>query len=306
MKYTIITLLVFLSFTSCDTKTTKETNNNDTNETIPEKEIENRDLSAAFKDYWFNGTAEVSSYTLNQARYGAMREGTAVLIFVTEDFDKKDQVKAYQKSNNTRPVLKLNAIRDFKTGIYPYHIMSSTFLPLDKKENAVKIATSIQEWCGHTYMQLNHRDDIYQVSLFSYFQNEGNKEFEIDNVITENQLAAQLRLDPIEMPTGDLKIIPSTEYLRLKHVTTKAYKATAKLNEMEDGYVYSVKFTELNRTIAFKTEKTFPYRILSWMDRYEDGGAPMVTTGTLNKTIKTAYWNQNTNKDTIMRDSLGL
>lgn len=306
MKYIIISLLLTCSLIACDTKINEKTINKDSTVKKPKKDIENRNLSTAFKEYWFNGTAEISSYTLNQARYGEIREGNAVLIFVTEDFDKKDQVKADQQNNNNIPVLKLNATKNFITGIYPYHIMSSTFLPLDKKEHAIKIATSIQEWCGHTYMQLNHRDDKYKVTLFSYFQSEGNNEFEIESVITENQLAAQLRFGPSEMPTGQIKIIPSTEYLRLKHVPTKAYEAVAKLNELEDGYVYSVKFKELNRTIAFKTEKEFPFRILSWMDRYEDGGAPTVSTGTLNKTINTAYWNQNTNKDTIMRDSLGL
>ncbi|MFT7283822.1 MAG: hypothetical protein ACI90Q_000596, partial [Nonlabens sp.] len=55
-----------------------------------------------------------------------------------------------------------------------------------------------------------------------------------------------------------------------------------------------------------KTEKTFPYRILSWMDRYKDGAAPMVSTGTLKKSINTAYWTKNGNKDAILRDSLGL
>jgi hypothetical protein len=184
--------------------------------------------------------------------------------------------------------------------------MSSTFLPLDKKVNAIKIATSIQEWCGHTYMQFNQDGDAYEVSLYSYFQSEGNEKFKVDHVMTENQIAVQLRLDPKAMPIGELKIIPSAEYLRLKHVQTKAYDAIAKLSEVPDGYLYSVTFTELERTIAFKTEKIFPYRILSWMDRYKDGAAPMVSTGTLKKSINTAYWKQNRNDDAVMRDSLRL
>jgi hypothetical protein len=305
MKYVWLFALI-LVLQSCDTKVSIEKDG----ETIvgdgSMAKLENRQLSQEFKDYWFNGTAEISSYELSQARYGEMREGTAVMIFVTEPFDKKDQIKADQSKPSNRPVLKLNATRNFNTGIYPYSIMSSTFLPLDKKDNAIKIATSIQEWCGHTYMQLNQDGDQYDVMLHSYFQSEGNNEFEVDNVITENQLAAQLRLDPKEMPIGEFQMIPSTEYLRLKHMETKPYDAVAKLSEITDGYLYSVKFTELGRTIDFKTEKEFPYRILSWMDRYKDGAAPMVSTGTLKKTITTPYWRQNSNKDAVMRDSLGL
>jgi hypothetical protein len=305
MKYLWLFTLI-LVFLSCDTKVSVKKDGKTIIGEDPMAKLEDRHLSQEFKDYWYKGTAEISSYELSQARYGEMRKGTAVMIFVTEPFDKKDQIKADQSKQTNRPVLKLNATRDFNTGIYPYSIMSSTFLPLDKKNNAIKIATSIQEWCGHTYMQINQDGDQYEVMLHSYFQSEGNREFEVDNVITENQIAAQLRLDPKEMPVGEMQMIPSTEYLRLKHIETKPYDAVAKLSEITDGYLYSVKFTELGRTIDFKTEKEFPYRILSWMDRYKDGAAPMVSSGTLKKTIIAPYWRQNTNKDAVMRDSLGL
>jgi hypothetical protein len=43
--------------------------------------------------YWFQGKAEISSFDLEQYRYGEMRAGEAVLIFVTEDFSRKKQVK---------------------------------------------------------------------------------------------------------------------------------------------------------------------------------------------------------------------
>ena len=305
MKYFWISILSLI-VVSCNNTTNLE---KDGESILGENSLENlekRHLTQKFKDYWYNGTAEISSYDISVARYGEMREGTGVMIFVTEPFDNKDQIKANQPKEDNRPVLKLNATRDFNTGIYPYKIMSSTFLPLDKKDNAIKIATSVQEWCGHTYMQLNQSEDSYDVTLHSYFQSEGNRNFEIDNVLTENQIAAQLRLGPNEMPTGELKVVPSTEYLRLKHVEAKPYDAVAKLSEIPDGYLYSVKFTDLGRTIAFKTEKEFPFKILSWMDRYKDGAAPMVSTGTLKKTINTAYWRKNSNEDSVLRDSLAL
>jgi hypothetical protein len=305
MRYfwiSIISLLVV----SCNNAITIEKDGETILGENPMEKLEDRVLSEDFKNYWYNGTAEVSSYDINVARYGEMRKGTGIMIFVTEPFDKKDQVKADQNNMSNRPVLKLNATRDFNTGIYPYSIMSSTFLPLDKKDNAIKIATSIQEWCGHTYMQFNQDNDAYDITHYSYFQSEGNKVFEVKNVLTENQIPAQLRLDPKEMPVGNIQIIPSTEYLRLKHVETKAYDAVAKLSGIPDGYLYSIKFTNLGRTIAFKTEKNFPYRILSWMDRYKDGTTPMVSTGTLKETIQTAYWEKNSNADSVLRDSLKL
>ena len=77
--------------------------------TIVENTSPAKTLSEEFKKYWYAGEAEISSYQLEQARYGEIRKGTAVLIYVTEDFLPKKQVKAdYQNTNNV-PVLKLNA-----------------------------------------------------------------------------------------------------------------------------------------------------------------------------------------------------
>ncbi|MGB3590535.1 MAG: septum formation inhibitor Maf [Nonlabens sp.] len=302
MKWYPIVLCAIALLTAC-----KESNSNSKSATSQVMvEPERRNLSQEFKDYWYEATAEINSYTLSQSRYGELREGNAVLVFVTEPFDAQDQIKADQPGEDQIPVLKLNATKDFITGIYPYHIMSSTYLPLDTKSNAIKIASSIQEWCGQSYMQMNSNGKNYDVQLRSYFQSEGNVDFQVHNVMTENQLAIQLRIDPRKMPLDSINIIPSMEYLRLKHKETRSYKAFAKLNEIPDGLLYSVKFPELGRTIAYKVEKQFPYKILSWMDRYNDGGTPMVSTAQLKQSIKTAYWNQNKTVHEALRDTLQL
>ena len=46
----------------------------------------NHSLNPKFGDYWYQGKAELASYDLNQSRYGEIRNGHAVLIFLTEDF----------------------------------------------------------------------------------------------------------------------------------------------------------------------------------------------------------------------------
>src|SRR5690606_11722530 len=89
---------------------------------VPKFDVEKRDLIENFKSYWFDGQAEITSYTLEQERYGEIREGTAVLIYVTEDFLPGAQVKADQPSETNIPVLKLNKTKNFITGIYPYSI----------------------------------------------------------------------------------------------------------------------------------------------------------------------------------------
>ena len=51
-----------------------------------------------FKDYWYAGKAEITSYKLEQARYSELRDGKAVLVYVTEPFLPKAQVKSDQKN----------------------------------------------------------------------------------------------------------------------------------------------------------------------------------------------------------------
>ena len=48
----------------------------------------------AFRAYWFGGKAELNTYRLEQAHYGATFPGEAVLVFVTEDFRVDKQVKS--------------------------------------------------------------------------------------------------------------------------------------------------------------------------------------------------------------------
>ncbi|EDP70507.1 hypothetical protein FBALC1_07108 [Flavobacteriales bacterium ALC-1] len=262
-------------------------------------------LSKEFNDYWYNGEAEITSYKLEQARYGEMRDGNAVLVFVTEDFLPEVQVKADNYSKKNTPVLKLNATKNFNTGIYPYSIMQSTFYPVANNQHATKISASVQEWCGHVYTQLNNRKD-FEVQSHSYFQNEADQNFNVDKTWTENELWTKLRIDPKSLPVGDVEIIPSLEYTRLSHKTIKAYKAVAIL---ENG-IYTLSYPELNRTLRINYNTNFPYDILGWEETSVSGfgaSAKTLTTKALKlESIKSAYWSKNHNADEVMRKTLLL
>ncbi len=284
--------------------TEKTSTENATSITKPTKE-----LSEEFKKYWYAGNAEITSYKLEQARYGEMREGKAVLIYVTEDFLAKEQVKAdYQNSDNI-PVLKLNATKKFNTGIYPYSIMQSTFYPVADNQHAVKISSSMQEWCGHVYAQLNNRKK-YELTSHSYFQGEADQSFELNKDILENELWTKIRIDPNQLPQGDLKIIPSLEYCRLKHKEIKAYDAKATLQKDANYNTYTIEYPKLNRNISITFTASFPYEIESWTETFKSGfgsnAKELVTKATKLKSIKSPYWGKNSNKDEVLRKELGL
>ena len=261
-------------------------------------------LSQDFKNYWFDGTAEISSYTLNQYRYGAPREGSAVLIYVTEDFLKDSQVKANVKSEASQMVLKLNRTKNFLTGIYPYTIMTSVFSRLGQSRPFVKTTTSIQEWCGQAYLQLNRRKGL-DIKSHSYFEGEADQELHLKEALSEEELWVWIRTQPELLPLGTFELLPSFELLRLKHQPIKLYSATTSLEQNQANNVYQITYPELNRKVSISYENTSPYKILGWEEQ-DLKNPEQVTRAKINKTVKLPYWKLNRLGDEHFRDSLGL
>jgi hypothetical protein len=135
------------------------------------------ELSNAFWSHWGDGRAEMNGYRLMQPRYGAARQGTAILIYVTEDFSDSLRVKAdpgKHPASDVYPVLKLNAVRDFQTGIYDYNVMTSVFARVAPEWPLAKVSFSSQEWCGHVYHQLLPRGGSVAGLSHSYFDGEAD------------------------------------------------------------------------------------------------------------------------------------
>src|SRR5262245_38411317 len=102
-----------------------------------------------FWAYWGDGQAELDGYSLTQRGYGQLHEGAAVFSDVTVDFSDSLRVKTdprkHQKSD-VYPVLKLNFVRDFQTGICDYNVLTSTFLKTESGFAPAKVSFSAQEW----------------------------------------------------------------------------------------------------------------------------------------------------------------
>jgi hypothetical protein len=269
-----------------------------------------RPYEQELKAYWYDGQAEITSYTLNQARYGEMREGYAVLIFVTEDFSKDTYTKADTDAKNNVSVLKMNATRNFNTGIYPYSLMTSTFLPFDGAENVLKVSNSCQEWCGHTYLELRNRPKDFQIFNASYFQSESQQDIQLPKALLEDEIWSMIRLNPNELPLGKTKIIPSFMYLRFSHVEMKAYDADLSIQKLDDQWVYSLEFPELERFVKIRFNPNLPFNILGWEETYASGWGENKKTLTSSAkalvSVKSDYWKRNTNMDSVWRQQLML
>jgi len=307
--YGLAMALLFAGFTACDQSYSKELDADVTAEITKQKDTpKGRNLSQNFKDYWYAGTAEITSYRLVQERYGELREGTSVNIFVTEDFLPKEQVKANRSSAANIPVLKLNNTKKFNTGIYPYSIMNSTFSPVGYTGHALKVAHSMQEWCGQVYMQLNNRSN-FEIQIHSYFEGEADQELSLPKTWLESELWNLLRINPAELPTGDLSIIPSFEYMRMRHKEPAAQMAYAILKQGDSMSSYEIEYPSMQRQLTIYFNSSFPFEIEKWEETNaarNNNGPQLKTTATKMKRMRSAYWKQNSNKYVVLRDSLGL
>ena len=272
-----------------------------------------------FQDYWYNHGAELSRFSLRQMRYGEIHEGDAVLVFVTEKMNSDTQIKADHPGAQDIAILKLNAVRKFFTGIYPYSIMTSIFAPVDVQNYPLplKISSSTQEWCGHAYTQMNLNENEYRVRMHSYFEGEGDGDFDVQKVIPEDALWTLIRLDPGSLPRGEFSMIPGTVYARLAHRPVAAQKAVANLTPSDEKslegnplVIYEINFPDEERTLRIYFEKEFPHRIQQWHEIYKGligmGAKALTTRATRTHTIMEPYWKHHANKDRSRLEGLGL
>ncbi len=265
--------------------------------------------SDTFENYWYAGEAEVNTYKLEQERYGAMHEGRATRIFVTEPMSVKRQVKVDDpKAEKSRTVLKMNATRKFNTGVYPYSVMTSVFSPIDGAAMSLplKLTNSVQEWCGQTFLQMNReKKDAYRYQSYSYFGSEGDQQGRWSSAILEDGLWNQIRLEPGALPTGTIRLIPAGVYLRFQHIDLKLYEAEATVTVTKNGRkMYEVRYTDIPRVLRIEFDAEFPYVIRSWSEENPDSGR--VTRAELLVSDKRAYWSQNGADDRSERRALQL
>lgn len=277
------------------------------------EEIQKRPTAEKFNEYWFQGLAEISRFELEQARYNEIHKGSAVLIFVTEEFLSDKQVKSEQgRKPGAVSVLKLNFVKKFNTGIYPYSIMSSIFTPVERKSfpQTLKVTTSIQEWCGHTFTQVNFRGNKYHVFLRSYFMDEADQQYSIDPAQLEDDIWTLIRINPLLLATGDIELIPGSQFGLLKHINQEVRKATASLADNEDLYTYTIHYKDIPRILVVRFKKTFPYEIMEWeetsaLDKRADQSI-LTTRAVRTHVMLVDYWNKNSVKDLVYRKKLGL
>ncbi len=260
--------------------------------------------------YWYQGKAEISTFDVEQRRYGQMRRAQQVHIFVTEDFSARKQVKLDDPASagtDRLPVLKLNALRRFNTGIYDYSLMMSVFYPNSGElQRAVKATWSVQDWCGQVFSQANRQpDSTYRFRTFSYFESEGDTDEQLRTDWLEDELWSALRLQPARFERiENTYVLPSMFFFRFQHQPLRPYRATISVEKSsEKESTLSVRYADLPRQLRIRFETAWPHRILGWE---EIDGNEVTTRATLRRVLMSDYWNRNDNAFLSLRDSLAL
>lgn len=273
--------------------------------------------TAGFWDHWGDGRAELAGYTLVTPRYGQLRQGEAILITVTEELAADTLVKAETPQPRAFPVLKLNDVRDFQTGLYDYNLMTSVFVPLDGRTalgTPAKVAFSSQEWCGHVFDQVRVDGDRARHTWHSYFEGEGDGQKTVDlggQVLfgdAMNVLVRDLSGTLVEPGTSmEVAYWPRSQTSRFQHRAASLGRASlTRERETRTIQVPAGRF-EVRRTTlthgrlsgTWDVEVAPPHRLVAWS--WSDGER-----GELTGSERLPYWSLASEGDEALRARLGL
>lgn len=246
------------------------------------------EFGSAFWRLWGDGRGELAGYDLDTPRYGAIRHGTAVTIFVTETFSNSRRVKSDPGRHPARdefPAMKLNLVQDFPTGIYDYNLLTSAFValaPVNARPAGAptKVSFSAQEWCGHAYAQVLFDVRYARFTSHSYFDAEADttSALEVPNAAaSEDALLMWARgFSPPVIAPGDSAerpLLGSLRAVRLLHQPLAVHRAvfhraasTERITVPAgtfDADVSTVR-VEGGRTWTFWTERDSSRRVLQW------------------------------------------
>ena len=182
-----------------------------------------------FYAHWADGKAELSSYEVIQPRYGELRQGYGVMIFVTESLHRQTFIKVDSPTPEADQfyALKLNHILQFTTGIYDYSVMTSVFSQVAGGRHPFelrRISFSAQEWCGQVFDEALFSGGQINGHISSYFASEGRGTYQLkqpEHFASEDHLLIRIReLQGPFMALGEVReveVLPSLWQLRQAH-----------------------------------------------------------------------------------------
>lgn len=245
---------------------------------------------------WDDGYAEISAYEAVEIRYEQPRPYTEYLIAVKEPFSRRLLVKADPGHDpaDVFPVLKMNRILHYQTGIYSYNQMLSVFFDVQDMR-PVKWTLTHSEWCGNTFKQFTRRERQARLETHTYWDGDADQTFEVafdGDTVFYDQLAVWLRSQPLVAGLRKVKMIPTQ--ISSKGPRPEAREAAITIPGQEeialaDGsrrQAVLVQVEQPDGLHRFWFDPEFPHPLLGW--ERPDGGR-----GRLKWSRRLRYWELN-------------
>lgn len=229
----------------------------------------NQETNETFTDYWKKGKIEITKYELKEDSILVGEGSLTFSIDYVEGVNKTDSIQVLH-SDFTGKIHKEN---------YDYSAMTSTYSPLNQtlRPHATKVVNSVQEPLGNSFLKLLQIPKSYEIESDNTFKEKTKKHFILERRNLEDELWAKIRMNPNDLPTGDIEIIPSFAYWQSVRKSPNVYEAKAVLKDYlgteftgKKLKIYSLDYPDLERNLSIVFEGDFPFEIVSWK-RVGDG-----------------------------------
>lgn len=164
-------------------------------------------------EVWYNGKAEVATYSAARTVYGKPRKYTATLYTNKERLDLASTTKADGEGEGRVEVFKHHLREDIPTPNYDYHYSTMVYVGSENL-HPYKLDMGSIESCGTTFKRYwLPMDGPMQWMQASYFPRQGVRDGEVEAVpglVFHNALSLLLRGYPFDHPPQDmeLRVVP--------------------------------------------------------------------------------------------------
>ena len=229
----------------------------------------NQEINKTFVDYWKNGKTEITKYELKENSISVGQGSLTFNVQYVEGVNKEDSIQVLH-SDFTGKIHKEN---------YDYSAMTSSYLPLNLtlSPHAMKVINSVQEPEGNSFLALSQIPKSYEIVAKNTFKEKTKEHYILERQHLEDELWAKIRLNPNDLPMGDIEIIPSFAYWQSVRKSPDIYEAKAELKDYAGTEfigkklkIYSLDYPDLKRNLSIVFESDFPFEIVGWK-RVSDG-----------------------------------
>jgi hypothetical protein len=229
----------------------------------------NQETNKIFTNYWKNGKIESTKYDLKEDSISVGEGSLSFSIDYVEGVNKSDSIQ----------VLRADFAGKIHKENYDYSAMTSTYLPLNLtlRPHAMKVINSVQEPIDNSFLELSQIPKSYKIVSKNTF-NEKTKEYYIlERKNLEDELWTKIRMNPNDLPIGDIEIIPSFAYWQSARKSPDVYEAKSELKNYvgteftgKKLKIYSLNYPDLKRNLSIIFKSDFPFEIVGWI-RISDG-----------------------------------